>query len=76
MSVVELQESGVIEVGDHVFVGEPRNGKVHWIVTSIHQAALGKIYATLQSGMTMRSRVVPIERLVLHTKAKKKGRKK
>lgn len=75
MSVVELQESGVIEVGDHVFVGEPRNGKVHWIVTSIHQAALGKVYATLQSGMTMRSRVVPIERLVLHSKGKK-GRKK
>ncbi len=75
MSVVELQESGVIEVGDHVFVGEPRNGKVHWIVTSIHQAAPGKVYATLASGMTMRARVVSIERLVLHSKGKK-GRKK
>lgn len=61
------------DTGDHVYATlTPRLESVHWIITSLHQAAPGKVYATLRSGMSSRSRVVPIETISLHSKGKKK----
>lgn len=62
--------SGVATAGgfaprDLVFVGEegPLDRKVVWRISSIYEAAPGKVYAVLTSGMTERSSTVPIERL-------------
>lgn len=51
--------------GDLVWVGEPAplDRKVVWRIASIYEAAPGKVYAVLTSGMTERSSTVPIERL-------------
>lgn len=51
--------------GDLVFVGPaaPLTDKVVWRVVNINQAAEGVEYATLTSGMTERSSIVPVQRL-------------
>lgn len=60
-----LTTSHGFSVKDLVFVGEPArlDRKVVWRISSIYEAAPGKIYAVLTSGMTERSSTVPIERL-------------
>lgn len=60
-----LATSHGFSANDLVFVGEPAplDRKVVWRIASIYEAAPGKIYAVLTSGMTERSSTVPIERL-------------
>lgn len=60
--------SAAFSVGDHVYATlNPRPESVHWKITSLHQATPGVTYATLQSPMSGRSRVVPTGNLTLHT---------
>lgn len=53
------------KAGDLVFVGEPAplTRKVVWSISSINTAAEGVAYATLRSGQTERSRIVPVSQL-------------
>lgn len=56
-------------VGDHVWIaGNPSARSVQWVITSINQAAIDRIYATVRSPMSCRSRVVPIGSLTLHSR--------
>lgn len=62
-----------IEVGDHVYVGEPADDKVHWEVDYIHPSALSNVTypgVRLISGMTGRMRVAAYGDLTLHSKGK------
>lgn len=64
-----LTTSHGLKAGDLVFVGKPAplTDKVVWRITSIYQAAEGKVYAVLTSGMTERGRTSPIETLTRFT---------
>lgn len=55
-------------VRDNVWIAaNPRPNSVQWVITAIYQAANGLVYATVNSPFSARSRVVPIERLTLHS---------
>lgn len=58
-----MNEIDLIEVGDHVTVG---NGTVHWVVIGLPE--LGETWATLESGMTDRRMYVPLRRVKLYRK--------
>ena len=60
-----LKAAGGFSLRDLVWVGEPGplDRKVVWRIDSLYEAAEGKIYAVLTSGMTERSSTVPLERL-------------
>lgn len=63
-----LETAGGHRRGDLVWVGEPAplDRKVVWRIASLYEAAPGKVYAILTSGMTERSSTVPIERLTAY----------
>lgn len=65
-----------IEVGDHVYVGEAADDKVHWEVDYIHPAALNNPDypgVRLISGMTGRMRMASYASLTLHSKGARDG---
>lgn len=71
MTALPIEYAQGFGLRDNVYVAaNPRPDSVHWIITGLNQAALGKVYATVRSPMSSRSRVVPIETLTLHSKAK------
>lgn len=51
--------------GDLVFIGEPAplDRKMTWRISTIDQAADGLYYATIRSGQSGQTRVVPTTRL-------------
>lgn len=61
----------LLRKGDHVWVGEPGPGKVHWEIDSVNEAGT---HATLISGQTTRRMYhVALESLTLHTPAPQEG---
>lgn len=60
------------QVGDHVWVGEPGPGKVHWILSTINSAGT---HGTLVSGLSTRRMFnVALDSLTLHTPAQEGAR--
>lgn len=56
-----------IQAGDHVYIGAPGIGKVHWEVADLFSIA-NLPFAELQSGMSGRRRFEPVTALTLHTR--------
>ena len=70
MTAVDMEVYKGFRVGDNVWISaNPRHSSVQWVITALFQAVADRVYATVRSPHSSRSRVVPISKLTLHSKA-------